>query len=509
MPKKPHAMTIPFNLGDLLDRDFEQGRTALIDLRPDAARSYTYGELDHWSGGVARYLESTGMEIGSRIAILSANRFEHVASYFGAMRAGFVAVPVNHKLSTEAIAYVLADSQCRLAFVDAERRALVPPGLECIGFDDPGAGGFAASIRPTAFETVVPRPDEIAQILYTSGSTGLPKGVPLSHQGQLWFLNKPFPPGAELERHIVAQPLFHMNGLLAMKYAVRTSAQLVLMPTFDARLYTEALSRHRITSVLAVPTMFARVLTEIAGRDDIDLSALKRVQLGSAPMTVAMLQRVQQAIPQAVVIAGYGTTEAGPSPFGPHPDGRPMPPLALGVEIAQSEVRLVDGPSPDEGVLVMRNPTVMPGYLNLPDKTRQVLKDGWYYSGDVMRRDADGFYYFVGRADDMFVCAGENIYPGEVEKVLERHPGVQQAVVLPLPDEERSHVPVAFVVLRPGASVSAAELRRHALDNGPAYQHPRRIAFIAEMPWAGTNKIDRAQLARRAAELERAGGWAG
>jgi acyl-CoA synthetase (AMP-forming)/AMP-acid ligase II len=125
-----------------------------------------------------------------------------------------------------------------------------------------------------------------------------------------------------------------------------------------------------------------------------------------------------------------------------------------------------------------------------------------------MRRDGDGFYYFVGRADDMFVCSGENIYPGEVEKLLERHPAIQAAAVVPLPDEERSQVPVAFIVPRPGESLGAEAVKRFALEHGPAYQHPRRVAFLAELPWAGTNKVDRRALIERAREMEAAGGWA-
>ena len=139
-------------------------------------------------------------------------------------------------------------------------------------------------------------------------------------------------------------------------------------------------------------------------------------------MTVALYERIQQALPQVRITHGYGTTEAGPAVFGPHPDGLPTPPLAVGHPIDPSHVRLADGPNPDEGVLLMKNPAVLSGYHNLPEKSAQVLRDGWYYSGDVMRRDAQGFYYFVGRADDMFVCGGENIYPVEVEKLLELHP---------------------------------------------------------------------------------------
>jgi acyl-coenzyme A synthetase/AMP-(fatty) acid ligase len=136
-----------------------------------------------------------------------------------------------------------------------------------------------------------------------------------------------------------------------------------------------------------------------------------------------------------------------------------------------------------------------------------VLRDGWYHSGDVMRRDPDGFYTFVGRADDMFVCSGENIYPGEVERVLESHPAVRQAAVVPLPDDERGQMPVAFVVIAPGESLTAIELQRHALTHAAPHLHPRRVAVRDELPLAGTNKVDRSALRAEAARLEAAGGW--
>jgi len=285
-------------------------------------------------------------------------------------------------------------------------------------------------------------------------------------------------------------------------------ASLVLQPAFDVVAYTDALARWGVSFVLAIPTMFARVVKELERRDvPPDLSAIKRIQLGSAPLTLALIERVRAAIPSATVVNGYGTTEAGPAVFGVHPDGLPTPPLSVGYALPAAEVKLVGGPSADEGVLWMRNPAVTTGYLNLPQKNAEVLQDGWYISGDVFRRDEQGFFYFVGRADDMFVCAGENIYPGEVEKLLEQHPQVQTAAVVPLPDEDRSAVPVAFVVRIADAALTVDELKRFAIERGPAYQHPRRVEFRTDLPWAGTNKIDRAALLARARELEAAKSW--
>jgi len=173
--------------------------------------------------------------------------------------------------------------------------------------------------------------------------------------------------------------------------------------------------------------------------------------------------------------------------------------LAVGYPLKQAEWKLVGGPDENQGVLWLRSAAVMPGYLNLPGETAKRIHDGWYDTGDVMRRDADGFFYFVGRSDDMFVCGGENIYPGEVEKMLETHPAIAQAAVVPVPDEIKGQLPAAFIVVRPGLQAGIDEIKQYALTHAPAYQHPRFVQFLPEMPLAGPNKIDRRQLIERAA----------
>jgi long-chain acyl-CoA synthetase len=496
------------NLGDLVDRNGNLDKEAVIDLAlPTGPRFYSHRQIDELSNGVARYLTERGFSRGAHIAIVSLNRAEYIIAYFGIMRAGLVAVPVNIKLPRDTVDYVMDDANIALAFVDAANRPLVRAGVAVIDFDDAGAGGFAALITPSDFESVVAGADEVGQMLYTSGSTDRPKGVPLSHRGQLWALSTRTS-GAlnEAERYIIAQPLFHMNGLFAIKTIFATNASVVLLPAFETKSYIEAIAKYKATAATAVPTMWARVVKESELLGENDITSIRRLMLGSAPMTMGLWDKIKQALPNVTLSIGYGTTEAGPAVFGPHPKGIPTPPLALGYPISQDSVRLING-SENEGVLLMRNPALMDHYHNLPQQTAKAIGDGWYYSGDVMRRDENGFYYFVGRADDMFVCSGENIYPGEVEKLLERHPQVQQAVVVPLPDEERSQVPVAFIVTRADARPSADEIRKFTIANGPAYQHPRRIEFVSELPWAGTNKIDRKSLIERARTLEAAQGW--
>ena len=210
--------------------------------------------------------------------------------------------------------------------------------------------------------------------------------------------------------------------------------------------------------------------------------------------------QVRAIFPNALITNGYGTTEAI-AIFGRHPQGKPTPVIALGHPLSTVEVRLVDpsGAEAAEGELWVRGPGVMNGYHNLPEVTAERLTDGWYHTGDVMKRDADGFFYFVGRVDDMFVCGGENVYPGDVERMLERHPGIHQSAVVPVDDAVKGALPVAYVVAERGSKLTEADVKAWALEHGPAYQHPRSVWLLDELPLAGTAKIDKAVLKADAA----------
>jgi len=495
-----------YNLGALFDAQIGGDRPALIDLLDwERPREYSHRELDELANGVARGLLKRGLARGDAVAILSANRAEFVIAFLGIARAGLAAVPVNYKFPRATIDYVLADASVRHVMCDAGRRGVVPAGMPFTDFDADDATGFSALLDPGAFDAVQPRQNETAMVLYTSGSTGRPKGVPLSHEGHLWALRARTRRGWPFtsQRLLVAAPLYHMNGLCTTLFVVSAGASEVLMPEFDARRFVQAIERFRCTWLTGVPPMYAMCLREQDLLEKTDVSTVATLRLGSAPLSPKLWDELRAAFPGATLMNSYGTTEAGPVVCAPRPD-QPSPDLSIGWPVEGVELRLVDGEGRevDEGVLWQRTPALMRGYLNLPDKTREVLTaDGWYLSGDVFRRDAQGAYFFVGRTDDMFVCGGENIFPAEVERLLEQHPQIAQACVVPVPDEIKGEKPFAFVVRKAGSRLTEAEIKRYALDNAPAYQHPRQVCLLDELPLAGPNKIDRKTLGTRAREL--------
>ena len=491
------------NLGDLVDRSGPPDRPLLVGVPSEGEPEVmTRAGLDARADAFARGLLRGGIARGERIAILSANRPDTIAALLGAMRAGVVPVPVNHKFPATMVAAVLADCGARLVLCDRPRRAsLAPlgPGVGTVEFDVAGPDGFAAWLDPGPFVPITPEPDEAALFLYTSGSTGRPKGVRLSHASHLWVARtRAAETDLRDDRLLVAAPLYHMNALALSLLVCAAGATMVLLPQFEARAYIAAIDRHRCTWLTAVPPMIAMMLRERDSLAKADLTGVRTVRMGSAPVNDALARQIRALLPNARILNAYGTTEGGPVVFGDHPDGLPTPVASVGARHRQVAVRLVGPDAPETGILQMRSPAIMLGYHNRPDVPVPITADGFYETGDVFRRDADGFFYVLGRTDDMFVSGGENIFPGEVELVLERHPEVLQACVVPVADSIKGTKPVAFVVRQPGATVDEAALRAHALAHAPAYQHPRRIWFVEALPLASTNKIDRAALRLRA-----------
>lgn len=492
------------NLGALFARHGASDKLAFIGLDSGLnEKRYSYADLDGLADGVARSLRDKGLQRGERVAILAANSVESIATALGTMRAGCIVVPINFRFPPKLIDFVIGDSGARLVYCDQARLANVPAGLPRIVFDGAeAASAFSSHLDRGPFETVAPASNETAMILYTSGSTGKPKGVLLSHQSHTWVVKTRLADGMpEDERLLIAAPLYHMNALSLSLLSIAAHATTVLLPEFTAAAYIKAIDRYRCTFLTSVPPMIAMMLREKALLASADLSSVRAIRMGSAPVSESLLARISEVFPQARIENAYGTTEGGPVVFGAHPGGIAVPRLSVGHARPEVATRLIDdaGQESDQGMLQVKSPGLMKGYHQRPDLALPFTADGFYDTGDVFRRDAAGFHYFVGRRDDMFVSGGENIHPGEVERMLEQHPGVLQACVVPVEDDIKGQKPVAFVVARREVALDPDDLKRYALANGPAYQHPRFIWLLDAMPLASTKKIDRQALVADAA----------
>ncbi|HXW81927.1 MAG TPA: fatty acid--CoA ligase family protein, partial [Acidimicrobiales bacterium] len=334
---------------------------------------------------------------------------------------------------------------------------------------------------------------------------GRPKGVPLTHRGQIWNVDTYSKCYLldETDRALLAAPMYHKNAAMEMKAMLRVGGACVVLDEFEPVKFLRAIERYSVTYLSGVPTMYRRLLNQLGTLGEADMSSVRLATAGSAPVTVELLEDFTRAF-GVPIIEGYGLTEGGPivlaTPrWGTNKLG------SLGLALPGGEVQLRDPSGEHEvacgevGELWVRNPGVTPGYFGLPEVTAERTRDGWLATRDLMRRDADGYHYFVGRTDDLINVAGENVYPKEVEQILLRHPAVRDAAVVARPDAEKGQVPVAFVVVDPGAPVRAEQLISFFHESGPHYAYPRAIEFVEALPLNGAAKIDRPALALLAA----------
>jgi long-chain acyl-CoA synthetase len=499
-------MTAVTHLGFLLDEALRLGPDRPALLQDDLVLSY--GDVDHRAARVAGWLHERGVGVGDRVALLWPNDVRFVESWLGVMRAGAIAVPLNIRQSIETLGYILQDSGAvgmlvgdELAAMASDLRSALDGGNGFIAFN-----GDVLAASPLREIPQVSEGDVCMQP-YTSGSTGRPKGVLLTHRGQIWCADvgrKCFMVD-ETERALLAVPLYHKNAALTLKNFLLAGASCVVLPGFEAAAVIKAIDQYKITYLSGVPAMFRMLLADTDSLARHDVSSVRFATAGSAVVTPDLLGEFTRVF-GAPIGESYGLTEGGPDVIlSPRWGLRKLG--ALGMPIPGCEVKLVrpDDDSAEVGVgavgeLLVRNPGVTVGYYNLPEVTAERIRDGWLATRDLMRRDADGYYYFVGRKDDLINVSGENVYPREVEEVLLRHPAVRDAAVVAAPHPVKGEVPVAFVVLtRPGA-LSAEELIAFYHQNGPHYAYPRSVTFLGTLPLSGTGKADRAGLTALAAQ---------
>ena len=462
----------------------------------------SFGEMDARASRVANALTAQGVHPGDRVAMIARNTPAHFELLFGCAKAGAIFLPVNWRLSAREIAGILGDGAPALVIVEDDLQSLLtettslPATIELGGYSawrDAGAAGDDGR---------QPFPDDPLLILYTSGTTGLPKGAVLSHDNlsylarmaqELWGFTAS-------SVNLVAGPLFHIGGIGYAMTGLSQGGHTVLMQQVVPAEIVAAMCEHRVTHGFFVPTVI-QMLLEVPGVADMNLTSLERILYGAAPIGEAVLKRAMEVFGCGFSHA-YGMTETAGTvvtlaPEDHDPDGPRAHRLrSCGLPMPWNELALIDPATGkpvatgEVGEIRIRSKVNMLGYWNKPEETaKAITPDGWLCTGDAAWQDADGYVYIHDRFKDMIVSGGENIYPTEIENVLYDHPGVAAVAVIGVPHERWGETPRAFVVARAGMQPTEAELIDFARERLARYKCPTSVAFVTALPQNASGKI--------------------
>jgi long-chain acyl-CoA synthetase len=459
----------------------------------------TYADLDDRSARLAALLREKRLEQGDRVGVMLPNVLEFPIAYYGVLRAGGVVVPMNVLLKRREIAFYLEDSGAKLllswhGFGEDAREGAVEAGTELIEVE-PEAFAELLGDREPDTEIADTDPEDTAVILYTSGTTGKPKGAELTHfnlSRNAEIASQTTCAIAAGDIALGALPLFHSFGqTVSMNASLRIGATLTLLPKFDPGETLEIMQRDGVTHFYGVPTMYGALLHH-PGREDFDTSSLRICITGGASMPVEVLRGFEDAF-ECELLEGYGLSETSPVASSNHP-GRERKPGSIGTPLREVEMKVVDEDDAEVaqgevGEIVIRGHNVMKGYWEKPEATAEAMRGGWFHSGDMARVDEDGYFFIVDRKKDLIIRGGYNVYPREVEEVLYEHPKIREAAVLGVPHDQWGEEIGAAVVLHEGEELTPEEVSDYVKERIAAYKYPRQVWFMDELPKGPTGKI--------------------
>jgi long-chain acyl-CoA synthetase len=491
------------NLADLLRRaaEAEPAKVALAFGPTEVERELSYAALDEQTDRVAGGLRDLGVGAGDRVAIAMPNVPQFVSAYFGVLRAGAVAVPLNTMLSESELAAVLRDATPTAvlgagAFGELAQRAAaeVLPGARAAsveGFDS----AAVSPMEPTAGD------DDLAVLAYTAGTTGRPKGVMLSHSNLLANLEQQMAiPRDHVETDdvlLLSLPLFHIFGLnVPLGLLVSNAASGVLLERFEPVPSLRAIQERKVTVLFGAPPMYL-AWVNTPGADQYDLSRVRLAISGAAPLPLNVLSAFRDIF-GVEIDEGYGLTETAPTLT----SNRAAPALksgSVGQPLPGVQLRVVDDSGTDvevgdPGEIAVRGANVFKGYWNQPEETARVVKEGWFYTGDIGVRDDEGYVHLVDRKRDLVIVSGFNVFPSEVEAALLANPRIQEAAVVGAPHEYRGETLRAYVVLEPETRVSESELLEDVRTRLARFKWPESIEIVDSLPHLLTGKVLRRAL---------------
>ncbi len=472
----------------------------------------TYGAMAARATALAGGLAAQGIGRGDVVGLLSYNCPEFLETIFAANLLGAIAMPINWRLAAPEIRYILEHSGAAALVCDealaavgeeAARDVAPRPALVCVGPSAPPGWSTVADLRATS--APAPRAavagDDIHRLMYTSGTTGRPKGVMLTHANLAWknlahVVEFGF---TSADLGLACGPLYHVGALdLTTTTLLAVGAPVVIHRAFDAAVVVDELERSRVTTVWLAPAMVNAVMA-LPDVETRDLSSVRVIVNGGEKMPVPLIERIQRTFPSAWFADAYGLTEtvSGDTFLDRHSIvtklgsvGRPC--LYLELDVWDEEGNSVA--AGERGEIVLRGPKVFAGYWRDPEATERAFAGGWFHTGDIGVRDDDGYLFIVDRLKDMILSGGENIAGSEVERVLYEHPAVLEAAVVGRPDERWGEVPVAFVVLRPGAAATEVELVEHCRTQLAKFKVPKAVSFLDALPRNPSGKVLKREL---------------
>lgn len=478
-------------------------KTALIF----AKHAWTYAEVDTLTDRLAANLLAQGLEPGDRVALHMSNCPELVFSYYGCFKAGAIAVPINPRMGPSEIEYFLQHSEARFYIGQPD---LYPPVLsirphlpqlhQCYLTGDsqlPDIGAFqnllTAPSGPIEWPAV--EPGQVAAVLYTSGTTARPKGVTHTHETLRYMAGLYEQMGMSRDRvAAVLTPMTHMAGFLIMLSALTVGATLVLPAGSDSQTILGTLERHRCTFTFAMPVQ-CKALVECQTATPYDIRAEMRFLAAGDTVPTALQEQFTRAF-SLPLHEFLGITEIAPVTW--NPPGK-MRPGSIGVPSEGVLLRVVDADGNDVklgdvGELIVKSPGTTIGYWNNPEATAETLREGWFYTGDLVKQDAESYYWFAGRKKELIVRGGSNISPQEVEAVLDQHPAVADAGVIGIPDETWGEVVVAYVARQEAVSATEAELIEFVKKQIAVHKVPEKVFFLPSLPKSAVGKVQRSAL---------------
>jgi fatty-acyl-CoA synthase len=467
----------------LTDRARTTPQRAAIDY---LGRVVTYGELEDGATRLERWLRGRGLARGDRVATLTGNSPEHVALFFACARIGLILAPLSWRLAPAELAYQLDDAEPALFLVEDEHTSLASEsGHTHEPLSIPTEGGIAPGNDA--------QDDDPLLLVYTSGTTGRPKGALLTHANCFWTnLSFDLATGVSGD-DVVLQvlPQFHCGGWNVQSLlAWWKGATVVLEQSFDAARCLALIAEKRVTTMMGVPANYL-FLAQDPSFDGANLSSLRSAVVGGAAMPEALLEAWHER--GVDIVQGYGLTEAAPNVLCLPPEDAMRKLGSAGKPYPHVDVRLSD-----EGELQVRGPNVFAGYWRDAEASANAFADGWLRTGDVAERDEEGFYRIRGRLKDMYISGGENVYPAEVENVLHEHPSVVDAAVVGVPDDRWGEVGVAFVVA--GSEVDGEELVEFVRARLARFKAPKAVRFVEELPRSAMGKVAKDDLRAAATE---------